>query len=191
MHTLVAVHHAGDAEVAQHQLLVLLVTEEKVARLDVLVDDVAVMAVGQGCGSLQGYTTELVEVAVKVVVVQRSSAQILHQLVVTALPVNICLAVVENLDYHLHAKALDDAQQGLLDGEVGVIDLQHHLPLLAGYQKDLGLSGIVAKTFNAMIDLTLQDKVLHIRIDRSGSPATGRPDSFPLSISSIRCHPKG
>ena len=61
-------HDAGNTEVAEHNLLVRLVAEEVVARLDILVDDVVVVTVGQRCSTLQGDAAELVEVAVEVVV---------------------------------------------------------------------------------------------------------------------------
>ena len=137
---LVVLHQAGDAEVAQHHLLVLLVAEEEVAGFDVLVYDIVVMAIGQGGGSLQGYAAELVEVAVQVILCQRSALQVFHQLVVTVFPVDVGLSVVGYLDHHLHVEVLDDPHQLLLEGEVRVIHLQHPHALVAFYQEDLRLA---------------------------------------------------
>ena len=155
----VTLHHAGNAEVAKYKFLMVLVAEEVVAGLDVLMNHIVVMAVGKCRSRLQGNTAELVEVAVKVVLAQRASAQILHQLVVAVLAVDIGLSVVGHLDNHLHVEVLDDAHQGLLDGEIRIIHLQHHLAFVAFYQEHLGLAGIIAKTLDATIDTTLQHKV--------------------------------
>ena len=61
------------AEVSQHQLAVISVTEEVVAGLDILVDDVVVMTVSQRCCSLEGNTAELIEVTVYVIFVERAT----------------------------------------------------------------------------------------------------------------------
>ena len=144
-------HDAGNTEVAEHNLLVCLVAEEVVAWLDILVDDVVVVTVGQRCSTLQGDAAELVEVAVEVVVAQRTSTEVLHEFVVAVLTLYISLTIVSNLDNHLQIEVLDDAHQFLLDGEVGVIHFQHALALVALHQEHLGLAGVVAETLDATI----------------------------------------
>ena len=155
----VVLHHAGDAEIAQHQFLVFLVAEEEVAGLDVLMNDIIVMAIGQGGSTLEGYTTELIDVAVQVIVGERSALQILHQLIVAVLAVHIGLAKVGHLDDHLEVEVLDNAQQRLLDVEVGIVNLQHPLPFLAFHQEHLRLAGIVAQALDGPIRSAFQGEV--------------------------------
>ena len=130
----------GDTEVAKHHLLMRLIAEEIVARLDVFVDDIVVVTVGQGSSTLQGNTAELVVVAVEVVVCQRTTTEILHEFVVAVLTIHIGLTIVGNLDDHLQIEILDDAHQFLLDGEVGIVHFQHTFTLVAFYQEHLCLT---------------------------------------------------
>ena len=159
MQTTFFFNDTGDTEVTQHNFLVRLIAEEVVARLDILMDNVVVMTVGQCCSTLQGYTAELVEVAVEVVVCQRTTAEILHEFVVAALTLHIGLTIVGNLDDHLQIEILDNAHQTLLDGEVGVIHFQHTLALVAFYQEHLSLTRVVAQTFDTTIESTFQHEV--------------------------------
>ena len=46
----------------------ILIPEEEIARLHILVDDIALMAVGQGGSTLEGDSAELVEVTIQVIV---------------------------------------------------------------------------------------------------------------------------
>ena len=154
----VVLHHAGDAEIAQHQFLVFLVAEEEVAGLDVLMNDIIVMAIGQGGSTLEGYTTELIDVAVQVIVGERSALQILHQLIVAVLAVHIGLAKVGHLDDHLEVEVLDNAQQRLLDVEVGIVNLQHPLPFLAFHQDTCASPELSLKHLTALYVLPFRVK---------------------------------
>ena len=75
------------------------------------------------------------------VLIQRSTAQIFHQLVVTMLSLNICLAKVVELHNHLEVKPPDGLQELLVDIETGIVDFQHKLGArLILHQKYLGLA---------------------------------------------------
>ena len=151
-------------------------------KFDVLVDDVVLMAVGQ-CGStLQGYAAELVEVAVQVVLRQGSAPQVFHQLIVAVLAVDVGLAVVDNLHHHLEVEVLHDAQQGLLDDEVGIVDLQHHLALVALHQEHLCLAGVVAQALDGLVHPALQHEVGLL-----GVFAAGLGDSWPDGLVASTC----
>ena len=140
MQLLVTVQDTGDTEIAQHQLLMFLITEEEIAGFDILMDDVTVVTIGQRSSCLKSYTAELVEVAIQIIVAERTTTQVFHQLIVTVLPVNIGLTVIQNLHDSLHAETLDNAHERLLDGEVGIVYLQHHLLPIALYLKHLCLT---------------------------------------------------
>ena len=140
MRLAILIQDTGDTEIAQHQLLMFLITEEEIAGFDILVDDVTVVTIGQRSSCLKCYTAELVEVAIQIIVAERSTTQVFHQLIVTVLPVNIGLTVIQNLHDGLHAETLDDAHERLLDGEVGIVYLQHHLLPIALYLKHLCLT---------------------------------------------------
>ena len=152
-------HDTGDTEVAQHNLLVGSIAEEVVAWLDILMDNIIVVTVCQRSSTLQCYTSELVEVAIEVVVCQRTATQILHEFIVAVLTLHIGLAKVGNLDDHLQIETLDDAHQALLDGEVGVINFQHTLTLVTFHQEHLCLTGIVTQALDAAIHSAFQDEV--------------------------------
>ena len=134
------------------------IAEEEVRGLDVLMQDVVIMTVGEGSGSLQGYAAELVHVSVNVVVAQRSSGQILHELVVAVLAVDIGLSEIIELDYHLEAEGADDLQHLLVDVEVGVVHLQHERLLLVLDKENLCFAGIVAQAFQLTVLYPLQHK---------------------------------
>ena len=151
MHFFIAFEDTGNTKVAQHEFFVIRITEEEIAWFDVFVDDIVVMAVCQCCGSLQGYTAELIEITVQVIVVQRATTQIFHQLIVTVFPVDIGLTKIVNLDNHLHADILDNTHQGSLDGEVGIVYLQYSITLFTSYQKNLGFTRIITQAFDALI----------------------------------------
>ena len=159
MDALVTIQHTGDAKVAQYYLRMLLITEEEVAGFDILMDDIAVMTISKCGSSLQGNTAELIEVTIQIIVRKRTSSQILHQLIVTILTIYISLAIIVNLHDSLHAKTLDNPQQCLLDGEVRIIYLQHHLLLVALDQKNLCLTRIVTETFKVMVNFSFDKKI--------------------------------
>ena len=77
------------------------IAKEIVTRLDILVNHIVLMTVSQSSCSLQNNTSELIEVAVQVVVAKGTTTQILHQFIVAILSINIGLTIVDNLDYHL------------------------------------------------------------------------------------------
>ena len=54
---------------------------------------------------------------------------------------------------------LDNAHQGFLDGEIGIVYLQHHLTLFSFYQENLCLAGIIAQALDATIDPAFQHEV--------------------------------
>ena len=122
-------------------------------------DDVILVTVCQSSCGLQGNTTKLVEVTVQVVVGQRSALQIFHQFVVAVLTVDVGLAVVGDAYYHLQVEILDNSHQGLLDGEVRIVNLQHHLAFIAFYEKYLRLTRIVAEALDTAVYPTLQHEI--------------------------------
>ena len=159
MQTVFILNDAGDTKIAQHNLFMLYVAEKVVARLDILMDDVVVVTIGQCCSTLQGNAAELVEVAVEVVFSERTTTKVLHQFVVTILTVHIGFSVVGNLDDHLEVEVLDNTHQLLLDGEIWIVYFQHALALFAFYQEHLRLAGVVTQALDATIYSALQHEV--------------------------------
>ena len=193
VHFLVTFQHTGDSEISQHDFLVICLTEEIVARLDILVNDVIIMAICQCCSSLQGYATELVEIAIQIVWIQRTSTKIFHQFVIAILTVNIRLAIVVYPDYHLHTDILDDAHQRFLDGKVWIVHFQDALSFFTFNQEYLSLAGIIAQTLDTSIHSAFQKELyfatrltLHIltRTDGHLSIATGSR----LTCTDAYCH---
>ena len=139
----VLIQHARDTEVSKHQFCMLLVTEEEVTGFHILMQNTALVTIGQGCSSLQGDTAELVDVAIQMILRQRATAQIFHQLVITVFTVNICLAVVVNPDYQLKAKIIDCLENLPVNVEVRIIYLQNKGLIIMLHQEHLCLSRIV------------------------------------------------
>ena len=173
MQLFVVFQHTRDTEVAQHQFLVIRVTEEIVARFNILVNHIVLMAVGQRCGTLQGNTPELIEISIQVIFVQRTSAQILHQFIVTILSVNIGFAKINNFDYHFHAEVLNNAHHRLIDSEVRIVNLQHFLTLMIGNEEYLCLTGVIADTLDTTVCISFQDEVRSNAIIRERSRSIG------------------
>ena len=137
----------------------ILVAEKEIAGFYILVDNIVVMAICQSGCSLQGNTAELVEIAIKVILVQGIAPEIFHQFIVTTLTVNVRLAIVVYPDDHLHIDILDDAHQGLLDGEVGIVYLQHSLAFLTFYQEYLSFARIIAQALDTTIDSSFKQEL--------------------------------
>ena len=78
-----------------------LITEEEVARLDILMQDSALMTVGQRSRTLQGDSAELVHIAVQTILLHRAALEELHQFIISVFTINIGLAKVEHLDEEL------------------------------------------------------------------------------------------
>ena len=52
MQLTIVLQHTGDTEIAKNDFRMLLITEEQVARFDILVKDIITMTIGQGCSGL-------------------------------------------------------------------------------------------------------------------------------------------
>ena len=160
--------HGGDSEIAKHQLLVHLVTEEEVRRFDVLVQYVIVVAVRQCGGTLQGYSSELVQVVPQVVFVQRSSLQVFHQLVRPMLPLEVSFSEVVDFDNHLEIEGTDGLQQFLVHIEAWIVNLQHKLLVLFSHQENLGFPRRVAQASDVPVLHTLEGKNVAIVLSTVG-----------------------
>ena len=140
----VLIQHTRYTEVSEHQFRMFLVTEEEVAWLHILVQDIALMTISQCSSSMQRYATELVDIPIKPVVRQRTATQILHQFIIAVLAVNVSLSIVKHLDDHLKAKSIDDLEDLLVDIKIRIIYLQHIVLTVILNQEHLCLTGIVA-----------------------------------------------
>ena len=92
-----------------------LVSEKQVAWLDIFMQDITLMAIGQCSRTLQGYSPELVHITVQMIVSESSSLQILHQFVVPMLTIDIGLTEIIDLDDHLKVKVINALQYLLVD----------------------------------------------------------------------------
>ena len=158
MRLAVLIQQGRYAEVSQYQFRMFLVTEEEVAWLHILVQDIALMTISQCGSSLQRDAPELVDITVKPVLRQRTASQIFHQFVKTVLALHVGLSIVEHFDDHLKAKRVDDLEYLLVDIKVGIIYLQHIVLAVILDQEHLCLTGIVAKDTHIPIADTFQDK---------------------------------
>ena len=142
----------------------LLVTEEIVGGLDVLMQQVVLMTVGQGSSSLERQTAETVVVAIDSHILQGATLQVLHQLIVAVLTVYIRTTVVLKVNNHLKLERANQLEQFLIDIEIGVIELQHILLTLSLNQIDLSLTGVITQTSHQFIVQSLQTKILSRRL---------------------------
>ena len=153
-----------DAKVAQHKFRMFLVAEEEIAGFDILVEDVTLVTIGQGCSTLKGYAAELVLVAIHAKLRQRATLQIFHQFVVTMFAVDIGFAEVVHPDNHLEAEIIDGLKNLLIDVEVGIINLQHiSLPIMF-HQEHLCLPRVIAQHTNQPIQDTFEDETFFLYI---------------------------
>ena len=125
----------------------LLVAEEEVAGFDVLMQDIALVAIGQGGSSLQGDAAELVDVAVQPVFRQVASSQ-------------IGLTIVEDLDDHLKAAVIDHLEYLLMYIKVGIVYLQDIFLPIVLYEEHLCLSRVGAQDTHIPIADTFQNEII-------------------------------
>ena len=161
---LVVLQETGDTEVTEHQFFVVLIAKQVVTRFDILVNDIVLVAIRQGCCSLQGNTAELSEVAVELIIRQTATLQILHEFVVAVLAFDVGLAVVGHVDQHFKAEILDDTHQFLFDDEVRIIDLQHPQAFHSFYEEHLRLSRVVAQGPDGSVHPAFQREVSHLTV---------------------------
>ena len=101
---------------------------------------VVLMTVCQSCCSLKGQTTETVEVAINLNILQCTAFQVLHQFIVTVLSVNISTAVVLKINNHLKLERAYQLEQFLVDIEIRIVEFQHILPTLSPDKVHLSLT---------------------------------------------------
>ena len=160
----VLVQHARDTEVSQHQFRMILVAEEEVTGLDILMQDIALMTIGQSGSTHQGDAAELVKIAIQTILRQRAAPQVFHQFIITVLAVNIGLTEVIDSDDHFKTEVIDGLKDLLVHVEVRIVNLQHIFFPVTFHQEDLCLSGVLAQDAQAPVVDTLQDKAIILDI---------------------------
>ena len=76
------------------------------------------------------------------------------------LPVNIGLAIIEDLDNHLKGEVIYDLKDFLIDIKVRIIDFQDIFLSVFLYEEHLGLSGVVAQNSHIPIVDAFQNEIL-------------------------------
>ena len=154
MHHLIVLHHCRNTEVSENKLCMLAVTEEEIAGLYVLMYNPKVMAVFEGSGSLQGYTAELVHVAIDLIFVESATLKVFHKFVVAIHSIHIHLSEVVGPDYHLEVDSRDEFHQLLLYLKLWIIYFEYELFLIFLDKEYLPLTGIVAEGIHFGVLLT-------------------------------------
>ena len=140
------------------------IAEEEVSGFYVLVYNVVVVAISQCRCRLQCNASELVQVAVQLVVVECSALQIFHQLIVAVHSLNINLAEIEDAYNHLKLDVCHHLHQLSLYGEIGIVYLQHEFLSLILHEKHLCLARVVAQAFQFPVYLALYLKRLFVNV---------------------------
>ena len=141
-----------------------LVAEEEITWFDILMQNIAFMTICQSGSTLQGYSTELINISSQLIVSHRTATQILHQFIVAMLTFNVCLTIVIDPDNHLKIEIQHSLQNVLVDIEVGIINLQYIFFTILLDKKHLSLTRVITQALDISIFDTFQQETVIIDI---------------------------
>ena len=139
----IVLYHTRDTKVAQYKFCMFPITEEKVSRLDIFVQNAHLMTICQSSSTLKSNTAELIHIPIKFILCHRTTVQILHQLIVTMLSVNVCLTIIEDFHYHFEIEVQHSLQNLSINVEVWVVNFKHVFLLVFFNQEHLRLTRIL------------------------------------------------
>ena len=172
----ILIQDTRDTEVTKHQFSMFRITEEEVAWLDILMQDAALMTVGQRSRSLQSNSAELIHISIKTILLHRASLEELHQFIISVFAINISLAKVKHLDNHLKVEVINSLKNFFVNVKIRIIDLQYVLLSIVLNQKYLGLTSIFTQRLEILILIAFQQEelIIYIIILRRKSVRSGR-----------------
>ena len=170
----ILIENAGDAEIAKHQFCMLLVAEEEIRRFDILMQNITLVTVSQGSRTLQGDTTELVDVAVQMIFAHRTTTKVFHELIIAVLALYVGLTVIVDPHDHLEIEVVDCLEDLPVDIEIGIVDLQNEVLTITFNEKHLGLTRVVTQRLNVPVCDTFQEKRILLHVFTLGN------DTYPI-----------
>ena len=141
-----------------------LITEKEIAGFDVLMQNIIRMTIGQSSCCLQSQSTELVHIAIEFVILEGSTFQMFHQLIIAVLTIYVKFTIIQQVNNYLEIEIINRLKKFLVNIEIGVVNFQDELGAIFINEKHLSFTRIITQTLHLSIFDTFEVKKVAVKL---------------------------